>query len=628
MSRRFTSRQRQILAMRSGGACESCGNPLPAHFHGDHHIPFALGGPTTLTNGRATCPKCNLTKGKNRMSKLRDWQITCHDKAITFYTAADGDKHFVVNAAPGAGKTKLACAIALSLLSQKLITRVIVIAPRRTVVDQWAKEFQSVTGRHMMKITAADQLGGPHQSYICATWSAVKGLQDHFQAVCQGSATLVICDEHHHAAIEAAWGTSADSAFREAAYSLILTGTPVRSDGARSVWLDQDEFGALQHAEAGMFTLTYGQAVELGYCRPVIFHRHRGQFTVKLRDGQVVQVANDAPPVIPASNDADRLLRQAVDFHRLARTRTWEADGITPRRSSYQVSMVSWASDKLDQVRLELPEAGGLVIAPSIAMAEYFAEVIERHEGAAPLLVHSDMPSAERRIEAFRHNTDVRWLVSVGMVAEGVDIQRLRVLVYLPKAMTELAFRQAVGRVVRNYGPHDQSRAYVIMPAVQQFDEFARRIEDDMPAINACGEREPREKLCRACHGSNELGAAACTYCGNDFPKREVFFAPCACGALNRVGEATCLTCGADLLQPYDITLAEAARDGIISRGVELPEEDVRHAEALAPESLELIRRAKSENQLLASILRTFPLELVPALARLAADSIVAKQRE
>jgi hypothetical protein len=275
-----------------------------------------------------------------------------------------------------------------------------------------------------------------------------------------------------------------------------------------------------------------------------------------------------------------------------------------------------------------LPEAGGLVIAPSIAMAEYFAEIIERHEGERPLLVHSDMPSAERRIDAFRHNTEVRWLVSVGMVAEGVDIQRLRVLVYLPKAMTELAFRQAVGRVVRNYGPHDHSRAYVIMPAVQQFDEFARRIEDDMPAISLGADREPREKLCRACHGLNELGAVACSYCGAEFPKREVVFATCACGASNRVGEAACLTCGADLLQPYDITLAEAARDGIISRGVDLPEEDVRHAEALAPESLELIRRAESENQLLASILRTFPLELVPALARLASDSMVAKQRD
>ena len=62
------------------------------------------------------------------------------------------------------------------------------------------------------------------------------------------------------------------------------------------------------------------------------------------------------------------------------------------------------------------------------------------------------------------------------MVSEGVDIPRLRILVYLPHAKTELAFRQAMGRVVRNFGPNDITRAYVIMPAFQIFDEFARRV--------------------------------------------------------------------------------------------------------------------------------------------------------
>ena len=37
------------------------------------------------------------------------------------------------------------------------------------------------------------------------------------------------------------------------------------------------------------------------------------------------------------------------------------------------------------------------------------------------------------------------------MIGEGVDIQRLRVLVYLPRARTDLRFRQAMGRVVRKY---------------------------------------------------------------------------------------------------------------------------------------------------------------------------------
>ena len=41
---------------------------------------------------------------------------------------------------------------------------------------------------------------------------------------------MVICDEHHHAAVTAAWGTGANTAFTNAKKVLILTGTPIRSD--------------------------------------------------------------------------------------------------------------------------------------------------------------------------------------------------------------------------------------------------------------------------------------------------------------------------------------------------------------------------------------------------------------
>jgi superfamily II DNA or RNA helicase len=56
---------------------------------------------------------------------------------------------------------------------------VIVIVPRRTVVDQWAKEFQALTGRHVMRITQADDFG-TGQLDIFATWAAIKDLQDAF----------------------------------------------------------------------------------------------------------------------------------------------------------------------------------------------------------------------------------------------------------------------------------------------------------------------------------------------------------------------------------------------------------------------------------------------------------------
>ena len=78
------------------------------------------------------------------------------------------------------------------------------------------------------------------------------------------------------------------------------------------------------------------------------------------------------------------------------------------------------------------------------------------------------MPNADQKIAAFRRSA--KWVVSVAMISEGVDIRRLRVLIYLPHSQTELSFRQAVGRVVRNNSKNDMSRAYVIMPTHKIFE--------------------------------------------------------------------------------------------------------------------------------------------------------------
>ncbi len=63
MKRLFSKRQKMILALRAGGSCERFGSSLQRGFHGDHVRPFALGGATTLNNGQALCPACNVKKG-------------------------------------------------------------------------------------------------------------------------------------------------------------------------------------------------------------------------------------------------------------------------------------------------------------------------------------------------------------------------------------------------------------------------------------------------------------------------------------------------------------------------------------------------------------------------------------
>jgi len=43
--------------------CSACGIELNKHFHADHRVAFVRGGRTTIENGQALCPSCNLKKG-------------------------------------------------------------------------------------------------------------------------------------------------------------------------------------------------------------------------------------------------------------------------------------------------------------------------------------------------------------------------------------------------------------------------------------------------------------------------------------------------------------------------------------------------------------------------------------
>lgn len=555
--------------------------------------------------------------------KLRKWQQEALDKAYKWLVETAQDKHFLINAAPGAGKTIAACVIARRLIEQGLIDRVVVIAPRVEVVKQWGRDFHAVTGRYMGQITGkADEI----DIDVCATWAAVQGLKDGFQALCESSRVLVICDEHHHAAVSAAWGSSADDAFAAAKYVLVLTGTPIRSDGREAVWMAYTDTGAIDHPEAGTYTLSYGEAVDLEFCRPATFHRHEGKFTVDLEDGEQVQVSSDEADL---PDEIRRIpgLQRALNFYKLVCTPQYEEDGVTPKAEGYQGTMVAWATEKLDDIRLRLANAGGLVIAPSIQTAEYMAALIELMEGEKPTIVHSQLTNAETRIESFRH-TDKRWIVSVGMISEGVDIPRLRILIYLPNALTELAFRQAVGRVVRSAGPEDDTRAYVVMPSLNTLETYAQRVEDEMPPDARQEGPPPLTKRCPVCSTEAERSAQFCEACGHEFPAPTPRFKTCsACDAQNPISARECQNCGQSFEHQFTLSLDEALRTGVYSRGIELNEEEVREAEAIAADAREIFLRSGDDR--LVKIVRQIPDELMGRVGDMIVEArLKAKDRE
>jgi len=610
MRRLFSGRQRLLLALRSGGRCESCNEKLTSGFHADHIRPWSRNGMTITRNGAALCPKCNLKKGNKMENTLRKWQQEAIQQAMNCYKS--GKKHFAVDAAPGSGKTLFAIHMIKEMMEKGMIDRVIVIAPRNEIVRQWAKDFRRVTGKPMMKLTRgeANALDAEDiEENIASTWAGIKGISDAVQAICESFRVLVVADEVHHAALEAAWGQSAMGGMQSAVHVLALSGTPVRSDGKNSIWLDE------AIVAKDYYTVSYKEAVIEGWCVPATFHRHHGQFEVNL-DGQSATVTNigtQLPQGMPKA--VERAVERSIRFEKLVKVPMRDSATGAPKLDSYHSTMLDWASQKLELLRSKKeggfgkPDAGALVIAPSIEMANYLAELITlKWPDEKPVVVHSESEAAAAKIEAFRKNTK-KWIVSVNMISEGVDIHRLRVLVFLPMASTELYFRQAIGRVIRKKGDwqKDNSRAYVVMPELENFVEYATEIEEAMESAEAeiekktPGEKAPKEPKFWTCGEESGDG----------------------CGALNAFGTRTCHACGKSRTKVYEMTLEEAQgwRDGVIARGMEVEEKILLESEAMSGELQKLV--IKSGDARMMRIMGLIPEEMMASV-----EALFAKARE
>jgi len=114
-------------------------------------------------------------------------------------------------------------------------------------------------------------------------------------------------------------------------------------------------------------------------------------------------------------------------------------------------------------------------------------------------------PDPADAIERFDRSHEP-WIVAVNMISEGVDIPRLRVVVYLTNRMTLLSFRQIVGRVVRSdpANANDQGRVY--FAADPRLVEMAREItnEVDLLPLPMVIEMDPTRQRHVRVHDDNE----------------------------------------------------------------------------------------------------------------------------
>jgi superfamily II DNA or RNA helicase len=367
--------------------------------------------------------------------------------------APSGD--FLASATPAAGKTTFGLRVAHELLASGAVGRVCVVAPTTHICRQWAAAAATVGIDLEPGRANAEGPEPPDRDGVAVTYQTIAAGPAIHRRACMSRPTLLIADEPHHLGELAAWGEGAATAFGGARLRLLLSGTPFRSDNTAIPWVRYDDEGisAADHA------YTYTDALIDGVCRPITFLAYGGEMEWT-SGGKTRSAAFDT--VLPREESARRL-RTALDA-----------------RGDWIGEVLRDADARLDECRATgHPDAGGLVVAADKAHAAAIAERLRAVcGGEAPAVVTSDDPGASAAIDRFAAGS-TRWLVSVLMVSEGVDVPRLRVGVYATPARTELFFRQVVGRFVRRTPAPRRQMSYLLLPADPRLKELAARVEEE-----------------------------------------------------------------------------------------------------------------------------------------------------
>ena len=380
---------------------------------------------------------------------LRAWQA----QALETYRAHDG-RDFLAVATPGAGKTTFALRAAAELLAAGTVRRVTVVAPTEHLKKQWADAAHHAGIRLDPAFSNAQGRHGRGFDGVVVTYAQVAARPGLHAARTAAAPTLVVLDEIHHAGDALSWGDAVREAFAGATRRLALTGTPFRSDTAAIPFVRYEPDTDGVHRSVADVTYGYGQALVDRVVRPVIFLTYSGTLSWRTRAGDELTARLGEP----ATKD---ITAQA-----------WRA-ALDPG-GEWIASVLQAADTRLTEVRRQVPDAGGMVIASDQDDARAYAGVLARITGRSPVVVLSDDAGASAKIEEFTTSDD-RWLVAVRMVSEGVDVPRLAVGVYATSASTPLFFAQAVGRFVR--ARRRGETASVFLPSVPGLLALAGSLE-------------------------------------------------------------------------------------------------------------------------------------------------------
>ncbi len=220
------------------------------------------------------------------------------------------------------------------------------------------------------------------------------------------------------------------------------------------------------------YRYSYDQAIADGACRPVQFVEVRGSATFRSGDNRIHTVSFE-----------DQSLSEAGNRFRLRSAIEWVGEGSIAKKMLADANQYILGLRKNGDT-----DAAGLVVCIDCDHASRVADFMSREVLTfRPLVACSNLydendPDPANAIRQFRSSHDP-WIVAVNMVSEGVDIRRLRVVVYLTNRLTPLSFKQIVGRVVRTDASNIDDHGRVYIPADPTLLDMAHHVTEQIDLL-------------------------------------------------------------------------------------------------------------------------------------------------
>jgi len=386
---------------------------------------------------------------------LRPWQ-----KRFVRKFNQRADQTFLLVALPGGGKT-IASLFAANTWLKKPRTNgrnryLITVVPTRNLRGQWQKAAKNHFNLEMQTEEFTGALK-PGMNGCVITYSALAASPETFRHLCAKHEVFVIFDEVHHLGDGASWGNSAKLAFYDASCILAMSGTPWRSDAGQIPFLQRDPQSG-EYKIHDRFDWPLALEEDPRATRYLKFKPQHGS----------AEFLDEASGERLDLNSRDQL--SEYDEARCLRGRLKE--------ERFVDDVLSKANDQLMEVRRDKPDAKGLVVCMDQEHAKKVVKRLKKKTRKSPALAVSDETISDRdTIDRFAKSND-EWIVSVRQISEGVDIPSLIVGVYLTNWVTELYFRQFVGRIARYQGTEADEEAYMFMPHHSKLMQYAEKIMD------------------------------------------------------------------------------------------------------------------------------------------------------